>query len=78
MGSSLKIRVPFWVPFIRVPYYVGDLNRDPNLSNYPYVGVSGFWIWSSGFGVWGSKLGFGVSDLGFGAFQAWLGTFQQA
>ena len=21
--------------FIRVPYYVGDLNRDPSLDNYP-------------------------------------------
>ena len=64
MGSSLKIRVPFWVPCIRVPYYVGDLKRDPNLSNSPYVGVSGFWIWSSGFGVWG--LGFEVRVWGFG------------
>ena len=21
--------------FIRVPYYIGDLKRDPNLENYP-------------------------------------------
>ena len=24
------------VPFIRVPYYTGDLKRDPNLGNYPF------------------------------------------
>ena len=24
------------VLFIRVPYYLGDLKRDPNLDNYPY------------------------------------------
>ena len=23
--------------FIRVPYYVGDPKRDPNLENYPYA-----------------------------------------
>ena len=22
--------------FLRVPYYFGDLNRDPHLENYPY------------------------------------------
>ena len=22
--------------FIRVPYYIGDLTRGPNLENYPY------------------------------------------
>ena len=27
----------FKVLFIRVPYYIGDLKRDPNLENYPYV-----------------------------------------
>ena len=27
---------PFRGPFIRVPHYVGDLKRDPNLGNYPY------------------------------------------
>ena len=25
------------VLFIRVPYYTGDLERDPNLENYPVV-----------------------------------------
>ena len=25
-----QIRVPFGVPFIRVPYYIGDLEEDPN------------------------------------------------
>ena len=33
MGSSLS-----WgsrVPFIRVPYYIGDQKGDPNLENYP-------------------------------------------
>ena len=25
------------VPLIRVPYYMGDLKRDPTLENYPYV-----------------------------------------
>ena len=34
MGSFL-IRVPFRVLFIRAPYYIGDVNRDPNLENYP-------------------------------------------
>ena len=34
MGSSLNyIRVPFRVLFIRVPYYLGDLERDRNLEN---------------------------------------------
>ena len=28
------MRVPFRVLFIRVPYYVGDPERDPNLENY--------------------------------------------
>ena len=32
----IKIRVPFRVLFIRVPYYIGDQKRDPNLENYPY------------------------------------------
>ena len=25
--------------FIRVPYYTGDLKRDPNLENYPHVHI---------------------------------------
>ena len=32
MGSSLHIGSLF----IRVPYYFWDLNRDPNLENYPH------------------------------------------
>ena len=31
-------RVPFRVLFIRVPNYIGDPKRDPNLENYPYTG----------------------------------------
>ena len=27
---------PFHVLLIRVPYYIGDLERDPNLENYPF------------------------------------------
>ena len=26
---------PFQILCIRVPYYIGDLNGDPNLENYP-------------------------------------------
>ena len=36
MGSSLK---PF---FIRVPYYIGDRKRDPNLENNPHGWPQGF------------------------------------
>ena len=32
----LKIRVPFRVLLIRVPYYFGDSKEDPNLENYPH------------------------------------------
>ena len=32
----LKSRVQFRVLFIRVPFYIGDLNRTPHLENYPY------------------------------------------
>ena len=28
------IRIPFRVPFIRIPYYIGYLKRDPNLENH--------------------------------------------
>ena len=31
----LQISDPFRVHFIRVPYYFGDLTRDPKLKNYP-------------------------------------------
>ena len=34
MRILLQIRVPFRVLFIRVPYSLGDLKRDPNLENY--------------------------------------------
>ena len=30
IGGSFEIRVPFGVLFTRVPYYIGDLRRDPN------------------------------------------------
>ena len=36
MGSSLKLGSQFRVLFIRVPYYIGDMKRDPNSENYPY------------------------------------------
>ena len=35
-----KITVAFGVRFIRVPYYIGDLNRDPNVANYPYCSTT--------------------------------------
>ena len=35
MGSCLKSRVSFRVLFIAVPYYIGDLKRDPN----PELGI---------------------------------------
>ena len=36
----LYIRVPFTVLVIRVPCYLGDLNKDPNLGNYPSAGMT--------------------------------------
>ena len=33
----LKNRVPVRQLFIRVPYYIEDAKRDPNLENYPFV-----------------------------------------
>ena len=36
---GLKSSVPFGVLVIRVPYYIGDPKRDPNLENYPYLGL---------------------------------------
>ena len=35
-GSS-RNSGPFWYPVGTVPYYFGDLQRDPNLENYPEV-----------------------------------------
>ena len=37
------------VLFIRVPYYIGDPKRDPNLENYPHAkrgagGGGGLWV----------------------------------
>ena len=32
-----KTRIPFRVLIIRVPYYIRDLERGPNLENYPCV-----------------------------------------
>ena len=34
------IRVPFRVVAIRVPCYLGDLNKDPNIGNYPNAGMT--------------------------------------
>ena len=43
MGSSLTQR-PFWGSFfIRVPFYIGDRKRNPNLENYP------FRVWGFGY-----------------------------
>ena len=35
MGSSQN-KVPCWVLFIRMPYYIADPIRDPDLESYPY------------------------------------------
>ena len=40
MGTSLKLGSLFGVPFIWVPYYIGDPKGDPNLENYPYDPLS--------------------------------------
>ena len=35
--AVLYIRVPLRGSFfIRVPYYIGDLKRDPNIESYPF------------------------------------------
>ena len=40
MVSSPNFRVTVRVLFLkRVPCYIGDLKRDPNLESYPYVGL---------------------------------------
>ena len=36
-GWFSKLRVPDGVLCIRVPYYLGGLERGPDLENYPYV-----------------------------------------
>ena len=36
MSSSLT-RVPFRVLLTRVQYYFGEVKREPNLENYPYL-----------------------------------------
>ena len=38
MGSFLNSG-PFGVPFRRVPCYMGDLKRDPNLEHYPHTSI---------------------------------------
>ena len=38
MGSSLN---PFRGPFIRVPFWFGDLEKVPNSKNYPYESAQG-------------------------------------
>ena len=35
MWVVFQIRVPLGSLFIRVPYYIGDPKRDPDLENYP-------------------------------------------
>ena len=35
--GSFLVRVSFGVLFIRVPYYIGDPNRDHNFENYPCI-----------------------------------------
>ena len=35
-SRSSSSRPLFGVLFMRVPYYIGDPKRDPNLENYPY------------------------------------------
>ena len=32
--AVFQIRVPFRVLFIRVPYHIGDLKKDPSLSRF--------------------------------------------
>ena len=39
MGSSLKLGSLLGSLFLRVPYYIGDLKRDPSLENHPYRGL---------------------------------------
>ena len=42
MWVEFKTRVPFYrVLLIRVPYYIGDLNREPNLENHPCAHTDG-------------------------------------
>ena len=38
LGSSLNLGPFLMVLFIRMPYYLGDLKRDPNSENYPFRG----------------------------------------
>ena len=40
LGLGGLTRAPFGGPFVRVPYYIGDLKRDPNLENDPYTTLS--------------------------------------
>ena len=39
-GWFSKLGSLLGVLFARVPYYIGDLKRDPNLENYPYKFLS--------------------------------------
>ena len=42
MGSSLNYVGSLSGSFLhKVPYYMGDLNRDPKLENYRYIDASG-------------------------------------
>ena len=65
----LQIRVPFRVLFfIRVPYYIGDLERGPNLENSPFVAWGDEW-----WGGWLARaygfLGLGFRGLGLAGFR---------
>ena len=59
------------VLFLRVPYYSGDLKRDPSLENYPsgHGSLLGFWVY------WVYRvegLGFRVWELGFRVLGFWV------
>ena len=34
------MKISFGVPFIRVPYEIRDLKKDPNLENYPCMNAA--------------------------------------
>ena len=36
LAGGLSESLPVRVRFIRMPYYFGDLKRDPDLGNYPF------------------------------------------
>ena len=40
---DLKIGVPSRILYITVPYYIWDLERDPNLENYPCISAGEYY-----------------------------------